>query len=141
MATPRPGMPGCSNAARLMKLDTNIASGLKCRLIAPPSSPLASSLSDLGVVGCKSAAATHFSPSFWPIAELWACSVSGMFNKQEVQIHTWGPGKGNPTPRRQVQCCGGPRLDQRDAKRWEAREGLCGRSRRCVNLTNESEAP
>jgi hypothetical protein len=68
-------------------------------------------------------------------------SVSGMFNKQEVQIHTWGPGKGNPTPRRQVQCCGGPRLDQRDAKRWEAREGLCGRSRRCVNLTNESEAP
>jgi len=67
--------------------------------------------------------------------------VSGMFNKQEVQIHTWGPGKGNPTPRRQVQCCGGPRLDQRDAKRWEAREGLCGRSRRCVNLTNESEAP
>jgi len=28
LATPRPGMPGCSNAARLMKLDTRWAQGM-----------------------------------------------------------------------------------------------------------------
>jgi hypothetical protein len=33
----------------------------------------ARSLSDLGIVGCKSAAAVHFSPSFCPIAWLWVC--------------------------------------------------------------------
>ena len=66
--------------------------------------------------------------------------VSGMDNKQEVKVQTWGPDRGNPTPRRQVHCCGEPRLTQREAKRWEAREGMCGRSRRCVNLSNESEA-
>ncbi|MEY4563545.1 MAG: hypothetical protein RLZZ618_2822, partial [Pseudomonadota bacterium] len=31
------------------------------------------SLSDLESVGCKSTAAVHFSPSFCPIAGLWAC--------------------------------------------------------------------
>ena len=31
------------------------------------------SLSDLGVAGCESAAAVHFSPSFCPIAGLWGC--------------------------------------------------------------------
>ncbi len=31
------------------------------------------SLSDLGVVGCKLAAAVHFSLSFCPIAPLWGC--------------------------------------------------------------------
>ena len=31
------------------------------------------SLSDLEIVGCKSTAAVHFSPSFCPIAGLWAC--------------------------------------------------------------------
>ncbi|MFZ3123969.1 MAG: hypothetical protein WA129_02385, partial [Acidovorax sp.] len=32
-----------------------------------------SSLSDLEIVGCKSAAAVHFLPSFCPIAGLWGC--------------------------------------------------------------------
>ena len=68
-------------------------------------------------------------------------SVFGMINKQEVQVQTWGLGRGNPTPKRQVHCCGLPRLDQRDAKRWKAREGMCGRSHRCVNVLNASEAP
>ncbi|HRA14371.1 MAG TPA: hypothetical protein PK238_06965, partial [Giesbergeria sp.] len=31
------------------------------------------SLSDLEIVGCKSAAAVHFPPSFCPIAGLWGC--------------------------------------------------------------------
>lgn len=35
-----------------------------------------------------------------------------MTNEQEVQVQTWDPGKGNPTPRGQVHCCGLPRLYQ-----------------------------
>jgi|GEM_PF-37978 len=34
---------------------------------------VSSSRSDFGSIGCKSAAAVHFSPAFCPIAGLWAC--------------------------------------------------------------------
>ena len=64
-----------------------------------------------------------------------------MNNEQEVQIQTWGPGRGNPTPKRQVHCRGLPRLNQKDVKCWKAREGMCGRSHRCVHLPNVNEAP
>ena len=39
----------------------------------PLSLATARRLSDLGVAGCKPTAAVHFSPSFCPIAGLWAC--------------------------------------------------------------------
>ena len=61
-------------------------------------------------------------------------SVSGMTNEQEVQVHTRGPGRGNPSLKRQVRCRGVPRIRQ-----WNAvgvREGTCGRSHRCVHLMN-----
>jgi len=64
-----------------------------------------------------------------------------MNNKQEVKVQTWGPNRGNPTPKRQVHCCGNHGLNKRDSKRWKTREGMCGRSYRCVLESNESEAP
>ena len=55
-----------------------------CAEIKAPSAPLvelaerykirrARSLSGLGIVGCETASAVHFSPAFCPIVELWAC--------------------------------------------------------------------
>jgi hypothetical protein len=41
--------------------------------------------------------------------------VIGMNNKQEVKVQTRGPDRGNPTPRRQVRCCGLPRPEREDA--------------------------
>ena len=50
------------------------------------------SLSDLEIVGCKSAAAVHFSPSFCPIAGLWGCKSGkncprwGQFSLSTFQV-------------------------------------------------------
>jgi len=57
-----------------------------------------------------------------------------MTNRQEVQIQTWDPDVGNPTPTRQGPGIGAPMLSQRDAKRCEAREGRSGGSHRCMTV-------
>jgi len=41
--------------------------------------------------------------------------ATGMTNRSEVRILTWGPDAGNPTPMRQGLCIGAPVLSQRDA--------------------------
>ena len=57
-----------------------------------PSGRTTRSLSDLEIVGCKSAAAVHFLPSFCPIAGLWGCKSGkncprrGQFSLSTLQV-------------------------------------------------------
>ena len=59
---------------------------------SPLLSGLPSSLSDLGIVGCKSTATAHFAPSSGPIAGLWGgepganCSRWGRFSLSTPQV-------------------------------------------------------
>ena len=41
--------------------------------------------------------------------------MTDMNNEPEVKVLTRGPDRGNPTLKRQVPCCGSPRLSRRDA--------------------------
>jgi len=61
------------------------------------------SLSDLEIVGCKSAAAVQFSPSFCPIAPLWGCKPGnnrprwGRLSLSTIQIRQTPGGRQNLT--------------------------------------------
>ena len=58
--------------------------------------------------------------------------ATGMTNRQEVKVQTWGPNVGNPTPMRQGPGTGALVPAQKDAKRCGAREGRSDGSHRCV---------
>jgi hypothetical protein len=57
-----------------------------------------------------------------------------MTNRQEVEVQTWDPDVGNPTPTRQGLGIGTPVLLRREAKRRRAREGRSGGSHRCATV-------
>ena len=61
----------------------------------------------------------------WNLQRSGRFRVTGMNNEQEVKVQTRDPDRGNPTPRRQGQCCGTPRLSGREANAQRpARDGL-----------------
>ena len=65
----RAALSGGGNLATAMSLNAGPYRAtliLHCR-------PRSRSQSDLGIVGCETASAVHFSPAFCPMVELWAC--------------------------------------------------------------------
>ena len=114
--------PGCSPRAVIK----NPRPLLRARCVQSPTSRhcaltisggFSRSLSDLEVVGCKSAAAVHFPPSFCPIAGLWGCKSGkncprwGRFSLSTLQVRQtprtgWAVRPGCPYPRpRSARSC------------------------------------
>src|SRR5262245_55519240 len=85
-------------------------------------------------MGCKAQSAAIAEA----MASIWCVQHEQQTGGESPNL---GPWQREPNTEEASALLWKPRLDQRDAKRWEAREGVCGRSRRCVDLSNESEAP